>query len=30
MRDAIVAGDGDLDNAALIQQFRRERRTSGN
>lgn len=26
MRDAIGAGDGDLDNAALIQQFRRQRR----
>ena len=26
MRDAIAAGDGDLDNAGLIQQFRRQRR----
>jgi 3-hydroxyisobutyrate dehydrogenase-like beta-hydroxyacid dehydrogenase len=26
MRAAIGAGDGDLDNAALIQQFRRQRR----
>ena len=26
MRDAIDAGDGDLDNAALIRQFRRQRR----
>lgn len=26
MRDAIGAGDGDLDNAALIRQFRRQRR----
>jgi len=25
MRDAIAAGDGDLDNAAIIRQFRRER-----
>jgi 3-hydroxyisobutyrate dehydrogenase-like beta-hydroxyacid dehydrogenase len=27
MRDAIEAGDGDLDNAGLIQQLRRERRS---
>jgi 3-hydroxyisobutyrate dehydrogenase-like beta-hydroxyacid dehydrogenase len=26
MRDAIAAGDGDLDNAGLIRQFRRQRR----
>ncbi len=26
MRDAIGAGDGDLDNAGLIRQFRRQRR----
>lgn len=28
MRDAIAAGDGDLDNAAIILQLRRERRPS--
>ncbi|MFC5499636.1 NAD(P)-dependent oxidoreductase [Caenimonas terrae] len=29
MRDAIAAGDGDLDNAGLIRQFRRQRRPPG-
>jgi 3-hydroxyisobutyrate dehydrogenase-like beta-hydroxyacid dehydrogenase len=28
MRDAIAAGDGDLDNAAIIRQWRRDRRPS--
>jgi 3-hydroxyisobutyrate dehydrogenase-like beta-hydroxyacid dehydrogenase len=28
MRDAIAAGDGDLDNAAIIRQWRRERTSS--
>jgi 3-hydroxyisobutyrate dehydrogenase-like beta-hydroxyacid dehydrogenase len=28
MRDAIAAGDGDLDNAAILLQLRRERRAS--
>jgi 3-hydroxyisobutyrate dehydrogenase-like beta-hydroxyacid dehydrogenase len=28
MRDAIAAGDGDLDNAAILLQLRRERRPS--
>lgn len=27
MRDAIEAGDGELDNAAIVRQLRRERRT---
>ena len=27
MRRAIEAGDGDLDNAAILRQFRRERET---
>jgi 3-hydroxyisobutyrate dehydrogenase-like beta-hydroxyacid dehydrogenase len=25
MRDAVAAGDGDLDNAAIIRQWRRDR-----
>ena len=28
MRDAIAAGDGDLDNAAIIRQWRRDRSPS--